>query len=129
VLPSAGELSAIGGRGLDALDWLVVGYGTQEALRGPGGHTHPGGGVRMKAVVDFNALNKSWIRLAMIEARNLGGACYGDSGGPNFVEIDGASVLAGITITGDVPCYATNVAYRLDTQAARTFLAPFVALP
>jgi hypothetical protein len=129
VLPSAGELSAIGGRRLDALDWLVVGYGTQEAVRGPGGHTHPGGGVRMKAVVDFNALNKSWIRLAMIEPRDLGGACYGDSGGPNFVEIDGALVLAGITITGDVPCYATNVAYRLDTQAARSFLAPFVALP
>jgi hypothetical protein len=38
-------------------------------------------------------------------------------------------VLAGITITGDVPCYATNVAYRVDTQAARMFLAPFVALP
>jgi hypothetical protein len=129
VLPSAGELSAIGKRGLDALDWQVVGYGTQEAARGPGGLTFPGGGVRMKAVVDFNTLNNSWIRLAMIEARGLGGACYGDSGGPNFVEIDGALVLAGITITGDVPCYATNVVYRLDTEVARTFLAPFVALP
>lgn len=44
------------------------------------------------------------------ESRDLGGACYGDSGGPNFVTIDGKLVLAGTTITGDTPCYATNVA-------------------
>lgn len=128
-LPTAGQLSALGSRTLDNLDWLVVGYGTEEAQRGPGGHTHPGGGVRMKAPVDFNALNKTWVRLSMIEARDLGGACYGDSGGPNFVTIDGELVLAAITITGDTPCYATNVVYRTDTASARSFLAPFVALP
>ncbi|WP_405361704.1 hypothetical protein OG535_28150 [Kitasatospora sp. NBC_00085] len=33
------------------------------------------------------------------------------------------------TITGDGPCYATNVSYRLDTPVARAFLTPFVALP
>jgi hypothetical protein len=128
-LPSAGQLSALGGRHLDALDWTAVGYGTEEAHRGPGGHTHPGGGVRMKAPVDFNALNKTWVRLAMNESRGLGGACYGDSGGPNFVAIDGQLVLAATTITGDTPCYATNVAYRLDTPSARAFLGQYVTLP
>ena len=128
-LPTAGQLSAIGSRGLDALDWTAVGYGTQEALRGPGGQTHPGGGVRMKAPLDFNALNKSWVRLAMTASRGNGGACYGDSGGPNFVEINGALVLAATTITGDTPCYATNVAYRTDTPNARAFLSQFVDLP
>jgi len=128
-LPTAGQLSTVGSRALDAASWWVVGYGTQEAQRGPGGHTHPGGGVRLKAPEDFNALNKTWVRLAMNESRDLGGACYGDSGGPNFVELGGTLVLAATTITGDVPCYATNVVYRLDTPSARAFLEDFVDLP
>ncbi|MFJ7912351.1 hypothetical protein [Kitasatospora sp. NPDC096204] len=57
------------------------------------------------------------------------GGVTGDSGGPNFATIDGRSLLVATTITGDGPCYATNVAYRLDTPVARAFLAPFVALP
>ncbi len=128
-LPTAGQLTALGDRALDALDWTVAGYGTQEAVNGPGGQTHPGGGVRMKAPVDFDALNATWVRLAMTEPQGNGGACYGDSGGPNFVSIGGKLVLAATTITGDTPCYATNVSYRLDTSSARNFLASYVALP
>ena len=44
----------------------------------------------------------------MNKGRNLGGACYGDSGGPNFVEIDNELILAGTTITGDTPCPAED---------------------
>ncbi len=128
-LPAAGQLDAMGPQGLDATDFVVAGYGTEEAVREPGGHVHPGGGVRMKAPESFDALNNTWIRLGMRESQGDGGACYGDSGGPNFALIDGERVLAGTTITGDVPCYATNVAYRMDTPSARSFLAPYVALP
>jgi hypothetical protein len=128
-LPTAGQLTQLGGRALDTLDWSVAGYGTEEAARGPGGQTHPGGGVRMKAPVDFDALNKTWVRLAMNESRGLGGACYGDSGGPNFVVVGGSLILAATTITGDGPCYATNVSYRMDTPSARAFLSQFVLLP
>ncbi|WAZ25716.1 trypsin-like serine protease [Streptomyces cinnabarinus] len=125
-LPTADRLGA---GTLNSTDWTVAGYGTQEAVRGPGGHTHPGGGVRMKAPVTFNALNKSWVRLGMTAPQGNGGACYGDSGGPNFVTLDGKRILASTTITGDTPCYATNVTYRLDTPGARAFLSPFVNLP
>jgi hypothetical protein len=128
-LPTAGQLDDLGPRALNDTDFVVAGYGTQEAERGPGGQTHPGGGVRMKAPVTFDALNNAWIRLAMTAPQGNGGACYGDSGGPNFAVIDGKLVLAGTTITGDTPCYATNVAYRLDTPTARAFLAPYVTLP
>lgn len=128
-LPSAGELSALGPQQLGDTAFLVAGYGTEEAERGPGGQTHPGGGVRMKAPVTFDALNDAWVRLAMTEPQGNGGACYGDSGGPNFATLGGRLVLTATTITGDTPCYATNVAYRLDTPAARDFLAPYVALP
>jgi secreted trypsin-like serine protease len=128
-LPGAGQLDALGSRQLDAARWDVAGYGTEEAARGPGGQTHPGGGVRMKAEVGFNALNKTWVRLAMNSSRGYGGACYGDSGGPNFLTVEGELILAATTITGDSPCYATNVSYRLDTESARGFLGDFVALP
>ncbi|MFD5589683.1 MULTISPECIES: trypsin-like serine protease [unclassified Streptomyces] len=128
-LPAAGRLDALGPQGLNSTDWSVAGYGTQEAVNGPGGQTHPGGGVRMKAPLSFDALNKSWVRLAMTAPQGNGGACYGDSGGPNFAVLDGKLVLAATTITGDGPCYATNVAYRLDAPGARAFLSPFVKLP
>jgi hypothetical protein len=128
-LPRHNQLAELGSRALDADEWQVMGYGTEEAVNGPGGQSHPGGGVRMKATLDFNALNKTWVRLAMNESRGLGGACYGDSGGPNFVTLDGKLVLAATTITGDIPCYATNVVYRTDTDSARDFLRQFVTLP
>ena len=65
----------------------------------------------------------------MHESHDFGGACYGDSGGPNVIAIGGQLVLAATTLTGDTPCYATNVASRTDTPAARAFLAPYVDLP
>lgn len=128
-LPTAGLLDRLGQRVLDDTDFVVVGYGTEEAQREPGGHVHPGGGVRMKAPEGFNALNKNWVRLSMHEQQGHGGACYGDSGGPNFAVLGGKLVLVATTITGDVPCYATNVVYRTDTPTARAFLTEFVALP
>jgi len=128
-LPAAGLLDRLGQRALDGTGFVVAGYGTEEAQRLPGGHVHPGGGVRMKAPEGFNALNKTWIRLDMHEQHGNGGACYGDSGGPNFAVLGGKLVLVATTITGDVPCYATNVVYRTDTPTARSFLAGFVALP
>lgn len=128
-LPTANQLDKAGSRTLDKATWTVVGYGTSEALRGPGGHTHPGGGVRLKANEGFNALNKTWVRLAMNQSRGFGGACYGDSGGPNFVVLGGQRLLASTTITGDTPCYATNVTYRTDSPTARAFLKGYVTLP
>jgi hypothetical protein len=128
-LPTAGLLDRLGHRTLDGTGFVVVGYGTEEAQRLPGGHVHPGGGVRMKAPEGFDALNKTWIRLDMHEQHGNGGACYGDSGGPNFAVLGGELVLVATTITGDVPCYATNVVYRTDTPTARSFLAEFVVLP
>ena len=130
-LPTAGQLDQIGARTLDALPWWVVGYGTEEAARGPGGQTHPGGGVRMKAAVGFNALNKTWVRLAMNESRGFGGACYGDSGGPNIVTVGGREVVGAITrhLNAGFDCETTLWSYRLDTPAARAFLSQFLTPP
>ena len=127
-LPTAGQLDKAN-KVLKDAPWTVVGYGTNEAQRGPGGHTHPGGGVRMKAAEAFTTLNKDWVKLDMHQNHGLGGACYGDSGGPNFVVLGGEEILASTTITGDTPCYATNVTFRMDTPVSRAFLDDFVKLP
>jgi hypothetical protein len=129
MLPTAGLLDAIGARALDGYDWWAVGYGAQEAVPGPGGLTHSGGLVRLKAPLDFTALRNMWVQLAMNASRDLGGVCYGDSGGPNYVDIDGTLILAAVTSWGDIPCYATAMQYRTDTPSARAFLDDFADLP
>ena len=83
----------------------------------------------MKAQLDFTTLRDAWVQLAMNESRDLGGVCYGDSGGPNYVDINGTLILAAITSWGERPCYATAMQYRTDTPSARAFLSDFVELP
>jgi hypothetical protein len=79
----------------------------------------------------FLSLTKAWMTLAMTPANGNGGTCYGDSGGPHFIHLDGVEtdIVASITVTGDAPCKATDKTYRTDTPAAREFLAEFVTLP
>ncbi len=122
-LPAAGSLSKLSG----TQTFTPVGYGAYDVVNGPGGKTYLYDDVRMVAVGTLNSINPNWLRISMNSAHGDGGTCYGDSGGPNF--LGSSTVLAAITITGDAVCRATNVVYRLDTPAARTFLATFVNLP
>ncbi|WP_244258358.1 hypothetical protein [Streptomyces sp. Tu 2975] len=72
-----------------------------------------------RSTVDhLDALNKSWVHLAMTAPQGNGGACYGDSGGPNFATLKGERTLVSTTSSGDSPCYATNVTYRPDARGA-----------
>jgi hypothetical protein len=128
-LPKAGSLDA-----LKVNDpFTVVGYGGQEPTneKGPGGDVITYLDSREYSVASLDAVNPAWLRLSQNIHTGDGGACYGDSGGPNFV---GASrtetnIVGGTTITGDALCKATNVIYRLDTAPARAFLGRFVTLP
>ena len=52
-----------------------------------------------------------------------GGTCFGDSGGPNFLTMNGKQILVASTVTGDAVCRSTNVVQRLDTVSAQGFLA------
>ena len=123
VLPAAGSLAKLAGK----QTFTAVGYGAYDVVNGPGGKSFLYDDVRMVAVGTLNAINPSWLRISMNPARGDGGTCYGDSGGPNF--LGSSQIVAAITITGDAVCRATNVVYRLDTPAARTFLRGFVTLP
>jgi V8-like Glu-specific endopeptidase len=122
-LPKANSLSTLSG----SQRFTSVGYGAYEVTNGPGGHQYLYNDVRGVATGTLNSINPSWLRISMNPSHGDGGTCYGDSGGPNFLGT--SDVVAATTITGDSVCRATNVDYRLDTASARTFLAPYVALP
>jgi hypothetical protein len=132
VLPSAGLLDRlVAARAIDGIPFTNVGYGLQNRV--------VGGGVpffqdvnpipRMFSFSTFSALNATFLRLSQNAATGDGGTCFGDSGGPQFLDVNGTRTIVSITITGDAVCRATNVTYRLDTASARNFLAPYVALP
>jgi len=124
-LPECGLLDQLGQKnGLKDALFTAVGYGVQERV--------VGGGVpyfqdvnpipRMYSFSTFNALNGGYLRLSQNPATGSGGTCFGDSGGPIFLTVDGQQILVAITITGDAVCRATNVVYRLDTESAQSFL-------
>jgi hypothetical protein len=131
-LPSAGLLDQLFAAGvLKRATFTAVGYGLQDRVTGGGPPTFTDENPvpRKYAYSSFNALNKAYLRLSQNPATGNGGTCYGDSGGPNFLDVNGTRVLAAITITGDAVCRSTNVDYRMDNATARRFLGQYVTLP
>lgn len=126
-LPTAGQFDSLKGD----QKFTVVGYGGQEPVNQPGGPVIAYLDTREFSVASLNSVNPHWLRLSQNPAHDDGGACYGDSGGPNFLGAGAAetNIVAGTTITGDALCKSTNVIYRTDTLSARNFLSGFVALP
>jgi len=127
-LPQEGLLDDLAAQGgLNGQIFLNVGYGVDATQRGVPGFTFDG--VRKVSNSLFQALEPAWLWLSMNQNRTgEGGDCFGDSGSPKFFEGNTKLIVATVT-TGDRFCRATSKDYRLDTQAARTFLGQFVALP
>lgn len=126
VLPTCGLFDQlVAQNGLKTAVFTNVGYGVQNRV--------VGGGVpffqdmnpipRMYSFSSFNSLNGGYIRLSQNPSTGNGGTCFGDSGGPNFMNLNGQLIIGAITITGDSVCRSTNVDYRLDTTSAQGFLA------
>ena len=124
-LPPAGlldELKAAGmlGQGADKAIFTAVGYG--DLLEWPPPQTVNSDGGRWYSYSEYRALNSKWLSLSQNPATGNAGTCYGDSGGPNFLLIDGAWVPVGITSWGDAPCISTNVTYRVDIPETLGFI-------
>lgn len=115
-------------KSLRAATFTLVGYGTsaKEIVKGSG-PTFPDTAGRLSAVVGFHSLSQTVLHEDQRANAGWGGACYGDSGGPSF--LNNTDVIVAVTSSGDIPCYSTNTAYRLDTAEARQFLTRFVSLP
>jgi len=127
-LPPAGYLDQLAAQGgLVSQVFVNVGYGTSASLTGP--PSFPFDGVRKVSEAEFMGLQPAWLGLLMnSNATDLGGDCYGDSGGPKFLDSDLTTIVATVT-TGDYPCRATSWDYRLDTPSARNFLGRYLTLP
>jgi hypothetical protein len=127
-LPQQGLLDHLSAQGgLNGQIFVNVGYGVDATQRGVPGFTFDG--VRKTSNSLFQALEPAWLWLSMNQNRTgEGGDCFGDSGSPKFFEGNTNLIVATVT-TGDRFCRATSKDYRLDTEAARTFLGQFVALP
>jgi trypsin len=131
-LPAAGLLDQLFAAGvLNSARFVAVGYGLQNRSTGGGTPTFAdlNPEPRQYAFSSFNSLGPGYLRLSQNPSTGNGGTCFGDSGGPNFLPLNGALVLAATTVTGDATCRSTNVDYRLDTETARRFLGNYVSLP
>lgn len=127
-LPGAGALDVLSAKGaLSKAMFVNVGYGTGATDGGP--PSFPWDGLRKMSKSEFMGLQPTWLGLLMnTAATGEGGDCYGDSGGPKFMDGDNTTIYATVT-TGDYPCRATTWDWRLDTPEARGFLGRYVPLP
>jgi hypothetical protein len=131
-LPTAGLLDELrASHILKHTRFTAVGYGTIREVNTTGFAGILDNVDRNKVEQGFLSLTGAWITLSMNLSTGSGGTCYGDSGGPHFIHLDGVEtdIVAALTVTGDAPCVATDKDYRMDTASARDFLADFVTLP
>jgi len=131
-LPTAGLLDELKkDHSLATTLFTAVGYGDVRESNQTGFQGIQNNMDRNRVDQEFLSLTSAWLNLSMNLATGNGGTCYGDSGGPHFIHLNGVEtdIVAAITVTGDSPCKATDVDYRIDTESARNFLANFVNLP
>ena len=127
-LPRAGALDDMAAKGqLSKTMFVNVGYGVSATLTGVPQFSFDG--KRNYSLSEFMGLQPTWLGLLMNNAATgEGGDCYGDSGGPKFIDGDNTTIYATVT-TGDYNCRATTWDWRLDTPEARGFLGNYVKLP
>jgi secreted trypsin-like serine protease len=129
-LPEAGLLDRLLAEGTlrqgsDGAKFTVVGYGATLHWPPPD-ITYED--YRQFAVSEYQTLLDSWLLMSQNQARNDGGTCFGDSGGPAFwTGPDGREILVGITSWGDAQCVATGFDYRVDIPDTLSFIEDVIA--
>jgi hypothetical protein len=116
-------------RGKNKLRFDAVGYGLQESFPDAAGWKTVAEKVRLIANPRLIQINTPGMTgdfsLLLSNNANTGGTCFGDSGGPNFLE--GTNVVAGITSFGLNPtCAGTGGVFRTDRQNVQDFVNSFL---
>jgi secreted trypsin-like serine protease len=75
-----------------------------------------------KALVQVQPQFPTFLELLVPDKSKYGSACFGDSGGPL---LKGHTIIAVHSI-GDTACGGPSFAYRLDLEAARSFISNYV---
>jgi secreted trypsin-like serine protease len=122
-LPSSGLVETLANK--TAVD--LVGYGVEDFVNGSGPQApaRPSG-LRMTAPAELHSASSGdeFVKLSAHDKDGSGGACFGDSGGPNLLA--GTDTLLAVnSFAGNAVCNGLTHSYRLDTEAALTFLAEF----
>jgi hypothetical protein len=112
--------------GLDLKEaWFTtVGYGAVRDDKTKGPHSLYGDTIRRMATQGARARNAGWLLLPMNPSTGNGGTCFGDSGGPHFLE--DTDIVVSVTSTGDRWCRASDWTARVDTDTVLEFLDDFV---
>lgn len=112
-------------RGLNKLTFTSVGYGLQQSFPDASYWKTHNVKVRMVAYPRLLQINTPGFTgdysLLLSNNANTGGTCFGDSGGPNF--IDDSTVIGGVTSFGiNGNCAGTGGVFRLDRQNVLDFI-------
>lgn len=103
-------------RGKKDVTFTSVGYGLQKAFPDAAAWKEEANRVRMVAtprLVQINSAYTGDFSVLLSNNANTGGTCFGDSGGPNFVE--DSNVIGGVTSYGNNDtCAGTGGVYRVD---------------
>lgn len=101
----------------------IVGYGVQD----PSSHV---AGTRLSAPAKIisggGATGEDYLKISSSPGQGGGATCFGDSGGP---DLQGDVILAVSSHGASATCSAVDYSQRVDTDAARSFLAQYVRVP
>jgi hypothetical protein len=125
VLPQLNVLDKLATRrGTQDVTFTAVGYGLQESFPDEASFLANNQRVRMLARPHLLQINTGFtgdFSILLSNNHATGGTCFGDSGGPNF--IDDTNVIAGVTSYGlNGNCAGTGGVYRVDRADDLNFL-------
>ena len=129
-LPTVGRLNEddIIKQGTKGTRFTAVGYGLQESFPDAASWKEVAFKTRYVAYPFLLNINAGFIKdFSMYLSNNhvSGGTCFGDSGGPNFIEE--SLVIAGVTSFGMNPrCAGIGGVYRLDRAVDRDWINEFL---
>jgi hypothetical protein len=110
-LPSAGASASVSA--VDVVGYGVEGFDPKKAPTGFGTRS-----IATTPVKSAGNMSDEFLKLLADP-----GACFGDSGGPNFSSDSG--IVVAITSSGSKNCNGISYAQRIDTPGVLAFLAPF----
>lgn len=119
-------------RGKQDVTFTAVGYGRQQSFPDAASWKNQALRIRMVAYPRLIQINVPGFvgdfSLLLSNNANTGGTCFGDSGGPNF--IDNSNVVGGVTSYGkNSNCAGTGGVYRVDRADDLEWLATFEVTP